>query len=82
MQKTVETAKVGADGTIKLSQDAIKTVGLKRGETIAVIPLNHTLIIGKISKKFLEAMERMSARKKKISPGQVNDLIQKVRYGA
>ena len=82
MQKTVETTKLGADWTVKLPQDATKSAGLKRGETIAVLPLNRTLVLGKISKKFLEAMERMGARKKKISPDQVNDLIQKVRYGA
>lgn len=82
MQKTVETAKVGADGTVKLPQDAIKTAGLKRGETIAVLPLNRSLILGKISKKFLEAMERMHSRKKKISSDQVDDLIQKIRYSS
>ena len=82
MQKTLETAKVEADGTIKLPQDAIRTAGLKRGETISVVPLNKTLILGKISRKFLETMERMDSRKKKISPEQVNGLIQKVRYGA
>ena len=82
MQKTIETAKVGIDGTVKLSQDAIKSVGLKKGETIAVLPLNHALILGKISKKFLESMERMHARKKNIAPDQVNGLIQKIRYGA
>jgi len=80
MQKAIETAKVGVDGTVKLPYDAIKTAGLKRGETIAIIPLNHTLVLGKISKKFLEAMEKMGARKKKIFPDQINDLIQKVRY--
>ncbi len=81
MQKTIETAKVEADGRIKLPQDAIKTAGLKRGETISVVPLNQTLILGKISRKFLEAMQRMDSRKKKISPEQVKSLIQKVRYG-
>ena len=80
MQKTVETAKLGIDGTVKLSQDAIESVGLKRGETIAVLPVNHALILGKISKKFLESMERMHARKKNIAPAQVNDLIQKLRH--
>jgi len=80
MQKTVETTKVGDDWTVKLPQDARKTAGLKRGETIVVLPLNRTLVLGKISKKFLDAMERMGARKKNISPSQVNDLIQKVRY--
>ncbi|MBI2557872.1 hypothetical protein HYW20_00990 [Candidatus Woesearchaeota archaeon] len=82
MQKTVETAKVGDDWTVKLPQDARKTAGLKRGETIVVLPLNRTLVLGKISKKFLDSMERMGARKKNISPSQVNDLIQKVRYSA
>lgn len=82
MQKTVETVKLGADWTVKLPQDAAKTAGLKRGETIDVVPLNRTLVLGKISKKFLDVMGRMGARKKKISPDQVNDLIQKVRYGA
>ena len=35
----------------------------------------------KPNKKFLEAMKRMHARKKKIKQSEVNDLIQEVRYG-
>ena len=37
--------------------------------------------VSKANKKFFEAMRRMEARKKKITPDQVNALIQKVRYG-
>ena len=35
----------------------------------------------KINKKFHEATKRLHARKKKIKKSEVNDLIQKVRYG-
>ncbi len=37
--------------------------------------------VSKVNKKFFEVMRRMQARKKKIKQSQVNDLIQKVRYG-
>lgn len=35
----------------------------------------------KPNKRFFESMQRMGSRKKKITPEQVSDLIQKVRYG-
>ena len=35
----------------------------------------------KINKRFFEATKRLHARKKKITPDRVKDLIRKVRYG-
>ena len=42
---------------------------------------NEIIVTKKINKKFYEATKRLHARKKKITPDQVKDLIREVRYG-
>jgi len=80
MQKTLETAKLESDGTVKLPEDAIKKAGFKTGSTVIILSSDKGVMLGKINKKFLDATSRMHARKKKISEDEVEDLIKKVRY--
>ena len=82
MQKSIEIAEVGPDGTVKLPEDVRKRAGIKNRTTLMFFPSNHGVILGKVNKKFLEATNRLIARKKKISQSEINDLIHKVRYGS
>ena len=80
MQSIVEMAKVGPDGSIKLPEDAARKAGLKAGSTVIVLSSERGVMLGKANKKFLEATNRLHARKKKISEEEVEALIQKARY--
>jgi hypothetical protein len=53
----------------------------KCGDTWEIEKGRELKISKKINKKFYEATKRLHARKKKIKHSQIDDLIQKVRYG-
>jgi len=84
-----------ADELVKEAKERNASIGLKdpkmleRGWIIFIInkqpECSDTWKIEKErlipNKRLLELLKRIDARKKKITPDQVNDLIQKVRYG-
>ena len=81
MQNMIETAEIGPDGTVKLPEDARKRAGFKEGSAIIVLSSERGVMLGKANKKFLEATSRLHARKKKISEDEVEDFVEKARYG-
>ena len=73
--------QIDSKGQITLPKEVRKHMGLRKGSHLLIYPLNNALFMMKVNKNFHELAKKLNKAIRDIKESEINDLIQKVRYG-